>query len=632
MAPKLSQAQTRGLFDFLSSHQKISSVLTWKAACLRAEELKLDVKSFKQMRGEKVVPKRLGNLHKGLNSDIEPFTEIEDRAISTLIKETATRKETAFTRVKELWSNIVRDLRPLQDTRPNILDDLKAYCNGKITQAAKVKQTEIDRNLKFLISRSRWNKAVRPGEVVDMSGNRISKTEKELLSLGIKFSTGTNDRTALDVATAVNKFLYRHKNDPKVPDISFIRASVIPHLATQRHATLPDRYLKAIRSLTAKKGITIIPADKGGFCCILRTTKYHALGLDVLSDQTTFAPVLDGDIEGSDIAAMQKSYNSQIDAIAERTRDGDLATTIGKLISPRCPKFPTMNGNLKVHKDPVTLRPVISHVNAPMSRGSKWAAQQLSACVGLISKAHVKDTRDFYEKVRHCKAKGRLLSLDVTSLFTNIPVNEVIEVVRDHSTGTNPTFILPDPEIFCDILKVCISFNQFCFDSKYYRQITGLPMGSSLSPVLANIFMEHFETYLLEDIPVDLRPTFWLRYVDDIMCCYKDITKLESFLTLLNQIRPTIKFTVELSVISNDGTTLPSDVSESIPFLELNVMRSTDGNFSFSIYRKPCHSGNYLHAYSYQPLFQKTSVIRNLYLRAYRYCDTQFLPQEESRI
>ena len=157
-------------------------------------------------------------------------------------------------------------------------------------------------------------------------------------------------------------------------------------------------------------------------------------------------------------------------------------------------------------------------------------------------------------------------------------------------------------------------------------------MGSSLSPVLANIFMEHFETYLLEDIPVDLRPTFWLRFVDDILCCYKDITKLESFLTLLNQIRPTIKFTVELSVISNDGTTLPSDVSESIPFLELNVMRSTDGNFSFSIYRKPCHSGNYLHAYSYQPLFQKTSVIRNLYLRAYRYCDTQFLPQEESRI
>ena len=61
-------------------------------------------------------------------------------------------------------------------------------------------------------------------------------------------------------------------------------------------------------------------------------------------------------------------------------------------------------------------------------------------------------------------------------------------------------------------------------------------------------------------------------------------------------------------------------------------MRSIDGSFIFSIYRKPCHAGIYLHAYSYQPLFQKTSVIRNLFLRAYRYCDKQFIPDEESRI
>ena len=78
-----------------------------------------------------MVPKRLGNLQKGLNSDIEPFTEIEDRAISKLIKETATRKEAAFARVTELWSNIVRDLRPLQDTRPSILEELKITAMGK---------------------------------------------------------------------------------------------------------------------------------------------------------------------------------------------------------------------------------------------------------------------------------------------------------------------------------------------------------------------------------------------------------------------------------------------------------------------------------------------------------------------
>ena len=62
------------------------------------------------------------------------------------------------------------------------------------------------------------------------------------------------------------------------------------------------------------------------------------------------------------------------------------------------------------------------------------------------------------------------------------------------------------------------------------------------------------------------------------------------------------------------------------------MLRSTDGSFIFSIYRKPVHAGNYLHAHSYQPLFRKTSVIRNLFLRAYRYCDEQFIQDEESRI
>ena len=125
----------------------------------------------------------------------------------------------------------------MQVHRPRILGEVENYCNGKVTKGVRVKQAVINRNLKFLLSSSRWNKAVRPGDVVDMSGNRISKTERELLSLGIKFSTGLNDRTTLDIATAINKFHYSNKHDLKVPNISFVQASVIPYLATQRHAT-----------------------------------------------------------------------------------------------------------------------------------------------------------------------------------------------------------------------------------------------------------------------------------------------------------------------------------------------------------------------------------------------------------
>ena len=76
----------------------------------------------------------------------------------------------------------------------------------------------------------------------------------------------------------------------------------------------------------------------------------------------------------------------------------------------------------------------------------------------------------------------------------------------------------------------------------------------------------------------------------------------------------------------------PDDVVESIPFLELNVMRLVNGRFTFSIYRKSCHAGNYLHAFSYQPRSHKSSVIRSQFLRAYRFCDTQFLKNEVQSI
>ena len=129
-------------------------------------------------------------------------------------------------------------------------------------------------------------------------------------------------------------------------------------------------------------------------------------------------------------------------------------------------------------------------------------------------------------------------------------------------------------------------------------------MGSSLSPVLANIYMEYFETELLKEIPVDLRPSLWLRYVDDVFCIYEDMSKFESFLEHLNRVRPSIQFTYELSrtdKIVRDLPDFPDNVVESIPFLELNVMRLVNGRFTFSIYRKSCHAGNYLHAFSYQP-------------------------------
>ena len=42
-------------------------------------------------------------------------------------------------------------------------------------------------------------------------------------------------------------------------------------------------------------------------------------------------------------------------------------------------------------------------------------------------------------------------------------------------------------------------------------------MGSPVSLLVANMFMEHLERKLLDTAPEDVTPKLWKRYVDDIL-------------------------------------------------------------------------------------------------------------------
>ena len=139
-------------------------------------------------------------------------------------------------------------------------------------------------------------------------------------------------------------------------------------------------------------------------------------------------------------------------------------------------------------------------------------------------------------------------------------------------------------------------------------------MGSPLSPVMANLYMEYYESELLPTLP--LRPSMWLRYVDDVFAIWPhDQAEFPAFLDALNALAPSINFKVEWGV---DGV---------LPFLDARV-HQMDGRYSFSVYRKPMHSGMYIHFFSYHPLRVKKSVSSSLFLRALRICDPQHLDAE----
>ena len=75
----------------------------------------------------------------------------------------------------------------------------------------------------------------------------------------------------------------------------------------------------------------------------------------------------------------------------------------------------------------------------------------------------------------------------------------------------------------------------------------GAAMGSPVSPVVANLYMEFFEELAVSSFHHPLR--IWKRYVDDTFCVIKSIY-VDELLIHLNSLRPSIRFTLE---IEKDG-------------------------------------------------------------------------------
>ena len=112
--------------------------------------------------------------------------------------------------------------------------------------------------------------------------------------------------------------------------------------------------------------------------------------------------------------------------------------------------------------------------------------------------------------------------MDVTSLYTNIPQNEGIEIVckaYENFYKDNP----PIPTHYLrEMLRLILKENSFQFNGKHYLQTHGTAMGTKTAVSFANIFMAHIETTILSRTV--FKPTIWKRYIDDIFSLW-DITK-----------------------------------------------------------------------------------------------------------
>jgi len=262
--------------------------------------------------------------------------------------------------------------------------------------------------------------------------------------------------------------------------------------------------------------------------------------------------------------------------------------------------LPRAYGLPKIHKPGLKFRLIISSIDSPTHSLAEFLHTIITKNI-IKPPSHIDNSYQLVYKLNgtHISDEFELISLDVISLFTNIPMNIALDSVNkrwlDISKGTK----IPKPD-FLKAIKLILESTFFVFNDKIYKQKFGTPMGSPLSPILADLVMQDLETYALKKLGMEI--PFYYRYVDDIALAVPR-HKSNEFLSTFNSFHPRMQFTIEIG-------------GDKLNFLDV-ILINNNNKLEFDWYRKPTFSGRVLNFFSHHPFAQKRGVIMSMIDRAF---------------
>ena len=257
----------------------------------------------------------------------------------------------------------------------------------------------------------------------------------------------------------------------------------------------------------------------------------------------------------------------------------------------------------KIHKDAINPpgRPIVSGSGGPTEKISQLVDHFIGPIVPL-SKSYVRDSTHVINILKDFTIQPGILlcTLDVTSLYTNIPHSEGIQSIKEMLAIHKPPDTLPHNSYIIELLELVLTNNYFEFNGEFYHQLSGTAMGTKLAPSYANLFMSKFEDKYVYTYP--LQPLLWKRFIDDIFLIWPHgKNSLVEFIKHLNTAHPTIKFT--------------SDISDTqISFLDLSIYIN-EATLHTKLYTKSTDRHMYLNYFSEHPMSLKKSVPYSQFLR-----------------
>lgn len=273
---------------------------------------------------------------------------------------------------------------------------------------------------------------------------------------------------------------------------------------------------RVLRDLAADRNLVFPDTDKGLGPCAVKLDQYIIDGLKHLNDATTWAP-----LTAAEADALADSLVEQVESWLE-THDLALSEMETKYIrnhmtANRGDPFGYFYLLYKIHKEPISTRPVCSDVNSLLFGLGKWIDTQLQP-VAQAQPAYFKDSFALRSMLigMQVPPNARLFTADAVGMYPNIPTEpalaEISQYLRDQA---GVKFSHYDPDALIEALEIVFRNNVVRFGDLYRKQISGTGMGKPPAPPWANTFMAIKEDQFLPVYQAQL--PFYKRFIDDII-------------------------------------------------------------------------------------------------------------------
>ena len=251
----------------------------------------------------------------------------------------------------------------------------------------------------------------------------------------------------------------------------------------------------------------------------------------------------------------------------------------------------------------------------PIASSSRTYNYQVAKYLCNLFQLHIPNTytiSDSFSFVQELKtidiSNKYMVSFDVRSLFSNIPLRECIDLAVSNITDGNTNLKLSKVDLG-KLFSSATAQTHFLFDGKVFDQIDGVAMGTPLAPLLSNLFLGHHEhSWLSKYKGPSIQ--FYHRYVDDTFCLFNNKHDVSLFFDFLNSQHDNIKFTME------------KESNNTLAFLEVFINNKDPSNLITSVYRKKTFTGLLTDFVSFTSFSYKLGFIQTLLDRAYKITNT----------